>query len=228
MLNFRLTVIISVLLIGFFLGTLSCRSTSPLIHDKPIQFDSLRTALSLDYMKDHHGINSEQARIVPQIIVIHHTVITSLDSTFRAFDPPTLPGNRAYIQQSSSLNVSSHFGVDRDGSIYRFLPDTVFARHVIGLNHCAIGIENVGGTPELPLTEAQWKANIRLVKYLSAKYPIKYLIGHHEYQAFIGHELWKERDPNYLTSKNDPGDFFMKKIRSKLKKLGLQGPPLKR
>lgn len=197
------------------------------IFEKLIQFDSLRTALSLEYMKEHHGLKSKQANIDPKIIVIHHTVLPSLDSTFEAFDPPTLPGNRVYIQKSSALNVSSQFGIDRDGSIYRFLPDTVFARHVIGLNHCAIGIENVGGTPELPLTAAQLASNIQLVKFLSKKYPIEYVIGHHEYQAFIGHKLWKETDPNYLTDKSDPGELFMKQLREGLKDHKLKGAPHK-
>ena len=45
------------------------------------------------------------------------------------------------------------------------------ARHVIGLNHCAIGIENVGGTIDTPLTKKQLKANIKLVNYLKQQYP---------------------------------------------------------
>lgn len=227
MLIFRLKAMFWLAITGFFLMTSACTTKGLTITQKPIQFDSLRIALSLEYMKDHHGIETKQATIVPKVIVIHHTVIPGLTATFQAFDPPTLPGNRAYIQQSSSLNVSSQFAVDRDGTIYQFLPDTVFARHVIGLNHCAIGIENVGGTPELPLTKAQWKANIKLVKYLTQKHNITYLIGHHEYQAFIGHELWKESDPEYLTDKNDPGELFMKKVRKGLKALDLEGPPIK-
>ncbi|MEM8890270.1 MAG: peptidoglycan recognition family protein [Bacteroidota bacterium] len=197
------------------------------IINKPIQFDSLRKELSLEYLKDHHGLIQEEAHIIPRIIVVHHTVIPSLEETFATFDPPTLPGNRAYIQQSSSLNVSSQYSVDQDGKIYRFLPDTIFARHVIGLNYCSIGIENVGGTEDLPLTKAQMEANIQLIRHLVANYPIEYVIGHHEYQAFIGHPLWKESDPNYLTDKNDPGDEFMEGIRAALQDLNLKAIPEK-
>ncbi|MEM6802949.1 MAG: peptidoglycan recognition family protein [Bacteroidota bacterium] len=196
------------------------------IQDRPIQFDSLREALSLAYLKEHHGLEKERAEIIPKVILIHHTVIPSLDATFEAFDPPLLPSSRAEIIQSSALNVSAHFGVDQDGTIYRFLPETSFARHVIGLNYCAIGVENVGGGPDLPLTQAQLAANISLVFYLKKKFPdIEYLIGHHEYQAFFKHPLWKESDPNYLTKKNDPGPKFMEGIRKELKALKLKGPP---
>lgn len=97
---------------------------------------------------------------------------------------------------------------------------------MIGLNYCAIGVENVGGGPDLPLTQAQLAANISLVFYLKKKFPdIEYLIGHHEYQAFFKHPLWKESDPNYLTKKNDPGPKFMEGIRKELKALKLKGPP---
>ena len=104
------------------------------------------------------------------------------------------------------------------------MPETTFARHVIGLNYCAIGVENVGGT-NAPLTQKQLYANEALIRYLKSKYDIEYVIGHHEYKSFIGHPLWKETDPNYLTSKNDPGDEFMTKIRNRIKDLNIKGKP---
>jgi len=112
--------------------------------------------------------------------------------------------------------------VDRDGVIFRQLPETAFARHTIGLNYCAIGVENVGGS-NAPLTEAQLEANVALIRYLKKKYNIEYVIGHHEYKSFIGHPLWKEKDPNYLTNKTDPGDEFMNKVRERIKDLNIMG-----
>ena len=105
------------------------------------------------------------------------------------------------------------FLIDQDGTIYRLMPENYMARHVIGLNHCAIGIENVGGTNEVPLTLAQLEANISLIRYLKIKYEIKYLIGHQEYILFEDHELWLEKDDSYRTKKSDPGIQFMKDIR---------------
>ncbi|MEO5998779.1 MAG: peptidoglycan recognition family protein, partial [Chitinophagaceae bacterium] len=146
------------------------------------------------------------------MIVLHWTAIPTLEASFNVMNPAILPGSRKEIAASSSLNVAAQFLIDRDGTIYRQLPDTAFARHVIGLNYCAIGVENVGSDKAL-LTEAQLKSNEALIRYLVAKYPVKYLIGHYEYKQYIGDPLWKEVDPEYLTSKTDPGVGFMKDIR---------------
>ena len=195
------------------------------IIQKPIIFDKQRAELSLAYLKDRYGLEQESPNIVPKMVVVHYTVIPTWEKTFDAFNPVELPGSRVGIKSAGNLNVSSHFVVDRDGTIYRLLPDTVFARHVIGLNHCAIGIENVADGNELPLTKAQLKANKQIVKYLSQHHEIEYLIGHHEYKSFEGHELWLEKDEGYRTEKTDPGDEFMRKLRTSLKKLKLKGVP---
>jgi N-acetyl-anhydromuramyl-L-alanine amidase AmpD len=93
------------------------------------------------------------------------------------------------------------------------------------LNHAAIGIENVGGTKEAPLTKAQLKSNIKLIKYLKTKYAINYLIGHYEYTLFENHPLWKEVDEGYRTQKTDPGEAFMEKIRKATAKLKFKTNP---
>ncbi len=182
------------------------------IIDKPVTFDETRKQLSLEYLKVRHGIETGSVEIDPKIIVVHWTVIPTLEKTFETFNPSRLSGTRTGIKDASSLNVSAHFVIDRDGTIYQLLPETTFARHVIGLNHCAIGIENVANGTDLPLTRQQFKANLRLINYLSGKYNIEYLIGHDQYQQFIGHPLWKETDPNYLTEKNDVGPEFIRKL----------------
>ena len=197
---------------------------------KPVTFDEQRTQLSLQYLKERHGITTDQINIDPKMIVIHYTVIPTLEGTIKAFKSPMLPSSRAGISSASQLNVSAQFVVDRDGTIYQILPDeTTFARHTIGLNYAAIGVENVGDGDALPLTAAQLEANVNLVRYLKGKYQgIEYLIGHQEYNLFEGHELWKETDPGYRTEKNDPGIQFMSAIRSQVKDLGLNGPPTAR
>ncbi|PSL06429.1 N-acetylmuramoyl-L-alanine amidase [Cecembia rubra] len=193
------------------------------IFEKPIIFNEEREKLSLEYLKNRHGIEKERATIEPSMIVVHWTAVPTLEATFDVFNPVHL-GGRPEISSASNLNVSAHFLVDRDGIIFRLLPDTTFARHTIGLNYMAIGIENIGG-PEAPLTKAQLRANAELIRYLSKKYSIKYLIGHHEYYSFQGSILWKETDPNYLTQKEDPGDQFMKQLRRKLADLNLKHKP---
>ena len=160
------------------------------------------------------------------MIVLHWTAIPTLEKTFDVFNRSTLPNARKGIQYASRLNVSSQYLVDRDGTIFQLMADTLFARHVIGLNYCAIGVDNVGGEKD-PLTEAQLNANVQLIRYLKDKYPIEYVIGHYEYKQFIGTPLWKETNPNYLTEKTDPGVIFMKKIIERIEDLHLKGAPVK-
>jgi len=190
--------------------------------NKPIVFDEIRKKLSVEYLKERHGIIQDSATIIPRMIVLHWTAIPTLEQSFDVMNPSLLPGARSGIAGASSLNVAAQFLVDRDGVIFRQLPETAFARHTIGLNYCAIGVENVGGS-DAPLTNEQLEANVALIIYLKKKYNIEYVIGHHEYKSFIGHPLWKEKDPNYLTNKTDPGDEFMLKVRERIKDLDIKG-----
>lgn len=207
-----------------FLFLMVFEGFSQKIIEQPIIYDSTRKALSLQYLQERHGLTLTEPTISPKIIVSHWTVIPTFEDSFNAFNPVFLPNVRKELKRASPLNVSIHFLVDRDGTIYRLMPENLMARHVIGLNWCALGIENVGDGNKFPLTEAQLKANICLVKYLKKKYKsIEYLIGHHEYTSFQNTPLWKETDANYRTEKSDPGKEFMEKLRNGVKKLNLKG-----
>ena len=202
-------------------------SAGAVIVQTPILFDERREELSLQYLQQRYGISQDRATIKPQMVVVHWTAIRTFDETFAAFDPVELPQARDAIGSAGALNVSSHYLIDRDGTIHQLLPDTTFARHVIGLNHCAIGIENVGNGTDLPLTNAQFESNVALIRMLHEKHDIEYLVGHHEYSQFIGHPLWKETDPGYLTEKSDPGDDFMARLRTTLAGLDFKAAPEK-
>jgi len=205
---------------------LSC-SASRKIVDKPIVFNEERSQLTIQYLKDRYGLEQDSPRIVPRMIVLHWTAIPTFEGSFDAFLNTKLPNWRPDIESVSGLNVSTHFLVDQDGTIYNLMPETTMGRHVIGLNHCAIGVENVGGTLDTPLTKAQLKSNIWLVKYLTKKYNIEYIIGHHEYTLFEGHELWLEKDDGYRTNKTDPGDEFIAKVRKATTKFEFKPLPVK-
>jgi len=202
----------------------SCTTTKTII-EHPITFNDERKILTLEYLENRYGLDQDTPQIVPKMIVLHWTVIPTFEKSFEAFNPVSLPNWRPDIKDVSGLNVSSQFLVDRDGTIYRLLPETTMARHVIGLNHCAIGVENVGGTDDLPLTKAQLKSNIWLVRYLKDKYDIDYLIGHYEYTLFENHPLWLEKDAGYRTKKTDPGPDFMLEVRKAVNNLDFKELP---
>ncbi|WP_282116421.1 peptidoglycan recognition protein family protein [Cellulophaga baltica] len=207
-----------------FLAMTSCVVKKTII-EKPIVFDAEREQLTLEYMKDRYGLEATTSKISPKMIVLHWTVIPTLKGSYDAFYSAKLPNWRPDLENVSGLNVSSQFLIDQDGTIYQLMPENQMARHVIGLNHCAIGVENVGGGADVPLSRKQLKSNIWLVKYLKDKYDIDYVIGHYEYTNFEGHELWLEKDAGYRTVKTDPGERFMKKVRKATKKLEFKPVP---
>jgi N-acetylmuramoyl-L-alanine amidase len=96
----------------------------------------------------------------------------------------------------------------------------VVCRHIIGFNHTAIGIENVG-RDATELTEAQASSTADLVSRLVERHPsITFLIGHHEYRetGLPHYRLFRENDASYrLTDKIDPGPAFMARVRVLLK-----------
>ena len=182
------------------------------IIQRPISFSEHRKALTLEYIHSHYGLTPKDITITPKVIVVHFTAIPTLQGSFEAFDREELPSSRSDISgKNASANVSVPYLIDRDGSIYQLMPDNWMGRHVIGLNYSSIGIENVGklGT----LTKKQLEANIALITHLQKKHSkIDYLIGHSDYRCFEETPLWLERDKNYRTEKNDPGEAFMHKL----------------
>jgi N-acetylmuramoyl-L-alanine amidase len=158
------------------------------------------------------------------MVILHWTGINSFTSAWNYFNRTHAEAARADLAAAGEVNVSTHFLVDRDGAIYRLMPETWMARHCIGLNHAAIGIENIGDG-NLPLTPAQARADAALVRYLAAKYPITHLIGHMEYRRMEGTPFFVERDPKYRNTKPDPGAGFMQQVRALVADLKLQGPP---
>ena len=183
--------------------------------DKFILWSAHRDELIEEYTLKHYGKICRT--IIPQAVVVHWTAFGTLESVWRYFYPEEMDDDEG------KLNVASQFIVDRDGTIWRLMPETNFAKHAIGYNHCAIGIENVGGyNGHEDLTEEQLAANVRLIKYLHEKYPtIKYIFGHYQQDAARASGLFIENVPDYYAKKIDPGKIFMRGLRAQLEKDGL-------
>jgi hypothetical protein len=177
-----------------------------------------RTRLMDEYALHHYG-SAGSTLASPLMIVVHDTETATLEQTFAIFEPNVLGSTRPDLGDHGDVNVSIHFVVDRDGTVYQLLPLDRMARHVIGFNYTALGIENVSPSPA-KLTDAQVAADAELISYLAAQFPsIRYLIGHHEYRE-TGRPhfaLWRELDTRYQpTQKTDPGPKFMAALRDLL------------
>jgi N-acetylmuramoyl-L-alanine amidase len=198
-----------------------------------IPYTEKREKLTQAYLAAHIGEErvtddaAADSRMEPRVVVLHWTGGCCHKSAWNMFQPERRP-HRPDLKGAKALNVSAHFVVARNGTIYRLIEADRVARHTIGLNHLAIGVENVGDGKQYRLTQAQIDANIALMRYLKASFPdITHLIGHHEYRAFehAGHDYFQEHDTKRRTRKVDPGEDFMAAVRAGVADIGLLGPP---
>lgn len=175
--------------------------------------------LTRDYAEKNYGKPSYLLDSI-QMVVVHFTVIPTLEQTLELFARDSLASNRTFIKHFSPLNVGIHYVIDRDGHIYSLLPDSIMARHLIGFNHVSIGVENIARDAS-ELTPEQLQSNGQLIYFLKNRHPeIQYLIGHDEYNndTLAHYRLFKSLDPTYLPyDKPDPGVKFMADLRQLLK-----------
>lgn len=190
------------------------------ISEHPLNFNEERTQLTLEYRREHQGYKGNEITIQPEVVVLHWTGGATVQSAWNTFAPTRAADARPELASKGAVNVSAHYIVDRDGSIWRLMPENWMARHCIGLNHVAIGIENVGasdlGGDNYPLTEAQVAADIALIRDIRSRWNIQKVIGHLEYRSLEGTPWFLELDPTYRTGKPDPGARFMSAVRKGL------------
>ena len=131
-------------------------------------------------MRRHYGsfIHTPSWRLVhPHVIVIHYTD-GSYASTFNTF-ANDVPDSELHELPATS----AHFVIDTDGTIHQLVSLGTIARHTVGLNWTAIGIEHVGYSDGQVLGDRrQITASLRLVHWLSCRYDIRVrnVIGHNE------------------------------------------------
>lgn len=199
--------------------TLASASTlDPLAIQSPI-FDVERLQLTAEYSQRHYGA-ATAVLSKPQMIVVHFTTIPTREKTLDFFRPPRIDHQiRRDIASGGEVNVSAHYLVDRDGTLYQLAAEDVLCRHIIGFNHSAIGIENVAVDAD-DLTPAQLEANAALIsRIVQRQASIRFLIGHHEYRdnTLPHYQLYREDDVTYrFTDKVDPGPLFMTRLRTLL------------
>jgi beta-N-acetylhexosaminidase len=149
----------------------------PQIVSNPIPFGQKRKDEMRAYAIRHYGIDSYELQ-KPKVIVEHFTETHTWQEAYNTFAPDTpdpelheLPG------------TTSHFIIDQNGVIHQVLPLNLMARHTVGLNYTAIGIEMVGMSDQDILNDpAQLNAALTLTRWLQSKYGISTsnVIGHNE------------------------------------------------
>lgn len=117
------------------------------------------------------------------------------------------------VYTDSGTGVSGHYYIDRDGSIYRYIPENRIANHVIGHNKHSIGIEliNLGRYPNWFVSTSQNPNEpYPSVQIESLKVLLKDLRGRHQnLKNLAGHS---DLDTAMIPAKDDPNILIRRKI----------------
>jgi hypothetical protein len=186
------------------------------VQQRLIPYGPKRKRQMARYSRRHYG--EYQWRLVrPRLIVQHYADATSLDAIFNTF---RLTGSDPTWGETP--NVCSHFAVGRRGGLVQFVNLRVRCRHVIGLNHTAIGIEHVGDSDRDVLSSPrQMRASLRLTRALRCRFriPVRGVIGHNE---SLRSPYFRERVPRFKGQTS--GDFRRSSMRRYRKRLAAMAP----
>lgn len=123
---------------------------------------------------DHPSPNFDERRLPVSMIVVHYTETVDCEQALRILCDPTL-----------SHPVSSHWVIDRDGTVYRLVDESKRAWHagvsfwdgITDCNSASIGIELVNnGSEEYPMQ--QMEALSELCAAIKERHAIRHIVGH--------------------------------------------------
>ena len=197
-------------------GASGAAVAKPEIHKMLIPYPKHRKREMAAYSKRHYG-RYKWRLVDPKLIVIHYAEAGSISAIFNTFRP-----DNPDPEFHELPNVCSHYAVSAGGGIYKFVPPTIRCRHVVGLNHVAIGIEHVGFSDQDILGRpAQLNGSLRFVQWLRCRFgiPVDGVIGHNE---SLSSPYYKELDPRFKGRTH--GDWThadMQTYRGDLAKLGV-------
>ena len=116
-------------------------------------------------------------RTVIDTVVLHATVLNTLDEVIKRFADP-------------ESRVSSHYTIDRDGTIASHVSENRRAWHAgqskmlngrVSVNDFSIGIELVNLNDGMdPFPEPQLEAMRNLLKTIISRHPIRHVVPHYE------------------------------------------------
>lgn len=151
----------------------------PTIESHLIPFSDQRKQWTADYNKRHYGQDTWKLTD-PKLIAIHYTAGGTAASARQGFLAANGSGGAS---NGENPNTCAHYVIDTDGAIWALVPTSIRCRHVIGINHTAIGIE-VAATSEDQIfgRPAQLASLIKLTRWLQSKYqiPLDHVVGHGE------------------------------------------------
>lgn len=148
--------------------------------------------------------NFGQRTRVPDLVVIHNISLPPFEygshSALDLFQNQINSSKHPFFSVIEHLRVSSHFLIERTGTVYQCVSCDDAAYHAglsefqgeASCNGFSIGIELEGCDFE-PFTEQQYQSLLELLEQLTSNYPIRAITGHQH--------IAPDR-------KTDPGHFF--------------------
>lgn len=198
---------------AFAAGTRSATITKPKVVKKFIAYGAGRKAQMTRYSRRHYGARRATYLLKnPRAIVLHHTDCARWQTAWYTFN-----ANTAYSGEKPG--VSAQFIIAKDGTIYQLMPLYYRARHCIGMNYVAFGIEfcqeSVPGKSnrwmdrQILRRTKQVNAGLRLVRWLEAHYGIKTrdIVGH---ATANGSRFFLDK----TGAKNAAGDWYAPELRA--------------
>ena len=140
-------------------------------------------------MRSSPNYDPRPSNTVVDTIVLHATVLNTLDAVAEHFENP-------------ATKVSAHYTIDRDGTVVSHVPEEMRAWHAgqskmqdgrTGVNDFSIGIELVNlNDGEDPFPELQIQAMRNLARGIISRHPIRHIVTHYECADPPG----RKSDPN--------------------------------
>ena len=173
-----------------------------------------------EYFKLHY--NDDSLKLQPSMIVLHYSGVPNFSKLWWTF---VKGGNYSAGDHGKKFgHLSTHFVIDKDGSIYQLMPLERRSRGTYGVNHKAISIDIIGrNEKELLGNKTQMKVTFALVKWIMKKYRIPTSSVRAHTEVARGKELVPEYT-DFADSKNPdayppdsnprgPGKSYMFKLR---------------
>ena len=139
-------------------------------------YEAQKTTLPMAQMLADFGVEKSEGKREVDTVVVH----TAYSLEGEAYNPQNL------YNVFKRYNVSPHYMIDRNGTIYRMADENDLAHHAgkskmadgrEGVNRFSIGVELINSTIDLP-TNAQYDSLSKLIIDIKTRHNIRYVVGH--------------------------------------------------
>jgi len=155
-----------------------------------------------EYFQRHY--NDPNLTLNPKLIVLHYSGTPDFATLWWTF----VKGGEydAGGGKKKTGHLSTHFVIDKDGTLYQLMPLTRRARGTYGVNHAAISIEIIGrNEKDILANKKQMKVVFSLVRWLMNKYKIPASGVRAHTEIARGKELVPQYKDAFYPNKYPPG-----------------------